>query len=65
MVQMLSSCDVQPGPCLVAMCGRLLSRCDMGLPSNYSEGPCFISAVSSSLVVLCRLLSSCGRGTTF
>ena len=58
--QVLSSSDVQACPCLVAMCRRLLSSCSIDLYSNCSEGPLYLWTDGSSLVVVCRLLSSCG-----
>ena len=42
MGQILSSSDVQAGPCLVAMCHRLLSSCGMRLHSSCSEGALLI-----------------------
>ena len=51
MGQILSSSDVEIGPCLIEICARLLSSCSMGLHSNWSEVPL--------LVVMCQLLSSC------
>ena len=57
-----SSSDVQAGPYLVAMCRWLLSSCGMGLHSSCSGCALYLWWVGSSLVVVCRLLYSCGRG---
>ena len=62
MGQILSSSDVQAGPSLVAMCRWLLSSCGMGLHSSCSGCALYLWWVGSSLVVICRLISSCGIG---
>ena len=63
MGQILSSRDVQAGPCLSAMCGRLHSRCSMGSTLITVGVHSLLALVSSSLVVICSHLSSCGRVT--
>ena len=69
MGHILSSSDVHAVPCLVSMCGWLLSSCVMGVYSYCSEGTNFICggsdpfwlsfADSSSFVVVVVLFSSC------
>ena len=63
MGQILSSSDVQAGPCLSAMCGRLHSRCSMGSTLITVGVHSLFALVGSSVVVVCSHLSSCGRVT--
>ena len=60
MGQITSSSDVLAGPCLSAMCRRVLSSCSTGLHSSCSEGPLYLWWVGSSLAAVCKLLSSFG-----
>ena len=57
MGQIISSSDVLAGPCLSAMCMRVLSSCSMGVT--------LVAVRVHSLFVVGRLLSSCHLQTLF
>lgn len=59
-----SSSDVQAGPFLSAMSGRLFSRYGFWGPLSLQwVSTLYLLWINSSLVVFCSHLSHCGRGT--